>query len=194
MSKKLKIKIGTKFSKLEIVEEVFWRDRRYFKCKCDCWTYKIVRLNDLRNWKTKSCWCLRLNWIVHTTHWMNWTKIYRVFVWIKNRCNNKNERRYKDYWWRWIKCEWNSFEEFYEDMKEWYSENLQIDRIDNDLNYCKENCRWITAKENCRNRRTNIIYKWKCLTEWCEKLWLHYWTIHSRIYKYNYSVKEALNI
>jgi hypothetical protein len=37
-----------------------------------------------------------------------------------------------------------------------YEESLQLDRIDNDKGYCKENCRWVTCKENCNNRRTNI--------------------------------------
>jgi hypothetical protein len=52
---------------------------------------------------------------------------------------------------------WEKFENFYDDMKDGYADNLQLDRIDPDGDYTKENCRWITAKENSRNRRDNTI-------------------------------------
>ena len=92
---------------------------------------------------------------------------------IKTRCYNKNCRSYQDYWARWITVcdEWkNSSKAFYDDMMDWYKKWLQIDRIDNNGNYCKENCRWVTAKENCRNRR-NTLYNslWVILIESAEK-------------------------
>ena len=81
-----------------------------------------------------------------------------VFWDIKHRCNNPKAKYYHRYWWRWIKCLRNTFEDFYNDMYESYIGHVneyglwmkytQIDRIDNDWNYCKENCRWVTAKEN----------------------------------------------
>lgn len=85
-------------------------------------------------------------------------KFYYVYYWIKYRCDNKNCKEYKYYWWRWIKNEWKSFSEFYNDMFEsyikhwieyWFSKwYCQIDRINNDGNYCKDNCRWVTSKQN----------------------------------------------
>lgn len=125
------------------------------------------------------------------SHWMCYTKIYRVYDWVKQRCNNKNTTSFNMYWWRWIKCLWNNFEEFYEDMWENYKEWLQLDRIDNNWNYCKENCRWVTPKNNSRNTRKNIVYKWKCLAEWCEELNLNYKTIYSRLKKW-ISFEKAL--
>lgn len=56
--------------------------------------------------------------------------------------------------WKWISvCErWNWFPNFVEDMYSLYSEWLELDRINNDWNYCPENCRWVTKSENCKNR------------------------------------------
>lgn len=118
-------------------------------------------------------------WSHIPTHWMSRTPIYKVYSSIKSRCNNKNNPSYKDYWWRWIKCEWRTFEEFYEDIwKNYIIWNSTIDRINNNWNYCKENCKLSNNKEQSRNTRRNKIieYKWqkKCLAEWLELYWINY--------------------
>lgn len=101
-------------------------------------------------------------------------KLLMVFKSIRNRCNNKNVKFYKDYGWRWIKCKWKTFKEFYKDMWNTYKKWLQIDRENNNWNYCKENCRWITHKEQQRNKRNNIIIDGITLPEFCEKYNLNY--------------------
>lgn len=85
-------------------------------------------------------------------------RLMKIWSWIQWRCNSPLNASYQRYWWRWIKCLWVSFEEFYNDMvdgyiihwnKYWFDKKwTQLDRIDNDWDYCKENCRWVTAKEN----------------------------------------------
>jgi hypothetical protein len=72
------------------------------------------------------------------------------------RCHNEKAPNYKYYGGRGISvCDrWrDSFENFLIDMGVPDSFNLEVDRIDNNGNYCPENCRWSTHKENTRNTR-----------------------------------------
>lgn len=125
------------------------------------------------------------------THRMSNTKIYNVFKWVENRCNNSNTKFYYLYGGRWIKCLWNSFEEFYNDMWDSYKEWLTLERINNNWNYCKENCSWETKKIQAWNRKNSIRYEWKCLKHWCEELWICQETIKSRIKNW-WDLKEAI--
>lgn len=180
--RKIDVMQWDKYWLLTIISEEYWRKLRTFKCKCDCWNICIVKLMSLRWWNTKSCWCYR-NDITNQpkTHWMTSTKIYFVYNWIKARCNNIKNKSYPRYWWRWIRCEWTSFEEFYYDMSESYKEWLQLDRIDVNWNYCKENCRWATTKEQSMNKRNTLMYKWMPLIKYCELNWISYNMARARI-------------
>lgn len=101
-------------------------------------------------------------WESHTRFWV----IYRN---MKKRCNDPNSTYYYLYWWKWIRCMWNSYDSFKKDMYESYVEhcekywdkNTSIDRIDSNWYYCKENCRWATVIEQWRNTCRNHRYKWK---------------------------------
>lgn len=178
--KKIIINIWDKFNRLTITKELSKREhRRYVKCSCDCWKeIESVLLYSLTSGNTKSCGCLykesSVIWKRSLTHWMSDTKIYKVFDNLLARCNRVNNSRYKNYWARWIKCEWEKFEDFYKDMWDSYKEWLQIDRIDNNWNYYKKNCRWVNCKTNVRNRSNTVYYKWIPLWEYCEKNWLDY--------------------
>jgi len=125
-------------------------------------------------------------------HWMTWTRIYGIFRDLKTRCNNKKCKDYHIYWGRWIINEWGSFNEFYKDMKEWYEEHLTIDRINNDWNYYKSNCKWSTRKEQQMNKKNNLLYKWIHIKEYCKKNWVNYYTIISRIYYKSYTIEQAI--
>ena len=124
-------------------------------------------------------------------HWMAKTKFYRVFCWIKARCNNPNTKYYHLYWGRGIKCEWRKFEDFYSDMFSSYKEWLTIERKNNDWNYCKNNCCWEDMKTQSWNRKGSIRYEWKCLSHWCDELNVNRWTIISRIRNW-WDIKEAI--
>lgn len=169
MTKYIGMPKWTRFWRLETmwIEQKEWR---YFmeKCKCDCWNYKYINKGSLKNWRTRSCWCLnsevRSIKGKNKTHGMSDEKIYRIFKSMKNRCEKTNVDCYYRYWWRWIKCLWMTFEDFLADMyesylehyKQYWAKNTSIERIDNNWHYCKENCKRSTAKEQAMNRRNNV--------------------------------------
>jgi hypothetical protein len=82
---------------------------------------------------------------------------YRRWLNMRYRCSSPACRQYRDYGGRGITvCDrWQEFAAFYEDMYPTYRPGMQLDRIDNDAGYSPENCRWVTASQNTRNRRTN---------------------------------------
>jgi len=135
---------------------------------------------------------------------MEWTIPYRKFMSAKARCNDKNNDSYYRYWWRWIKFERKDFSDFRKDMWDAYYEHCAkywekdttLDRIDVDGNYCKENCRRATWKEQYNNMSTNhkVEYKWvkyNSLSTMCEDLWLKYELVKDRL-RYWWSVEDAV--
>ena len=198
------IKKGDKYNRLTAIKfshrnkwyEQFWL------FKCDCGNEKNINVSNVRNETTMSCGCLgkerRMKAIKNRkTHRMSNTKIYTTWERMKARCLNKNYHNYKDYGGRGITVcdEWMEFENFYKDMGN-KPEGKSIDRINNDGNYCKENCKWSTPKEQNNNSRNNhlLTYKGKTLTisQWAEKTGIKYGTLKSRINSYNWSIKKAL--
>lgn len=103
-------------------------------------------------------------------------KIYKRWASIKNRCVNEKYNQFINYGGRGISMcdEWiNSPENFIEwAINNGYQEHLTIDRIDNNGNYCPENCRWVTRKFQQNNRRVNILLtafgETKTLMQWSE--------------------------
>ena len=135
-------------------------------------------------------------------HGMYGTRFYNIFKSIKSRCNNKNTREYNFYGGRGIKIIWIDFLSFKNDMYESYLEHLKnnsytsIDRYpDKNGNYCKENCRWATQKEQTRNTRRNDLFTFKgqtkCLSEWAEELGIKRATLWTRLHRDKWSVERA---
>lgn len=126
-----------------------------------------------------------------------YTGIYGSWYALRQRCDNQNNKQYKDYGGRGITYpkEWRDFCKFKYDMGWSYKEGLTIDRIDNDKNYSKENCRWVTRKTQNRNKRCNHILelggKKMTLPEWAEYLGIKFGTLRSRYYR-GMSIKEIL--
>ncbi len=91
-------------------------------------------------------------------HGKSKSSVYKIWVGILSRCNNPKVKIYKYYGGRGIKVcdEWLDFTNFYRDMGD-RPNKFQLDRINNDGNYCAENCRWITAKENNPYNKGTVI-------------------------------------
>ena len=136
--------------------------RHYWVCRCDCGKKTIVAKSKLILGATKSCGCLNqeLRDARNHVHGYCGSRIYRIWKTMKSRCHNPKFHSYRDYGARGITIckEWSDFRVFLSDMGKSYRDNLSIDRKNNDGNYCKENCRWATHKQQANNRRKR---RWK---------------------------------
>ena len=156
------------FGKLVVIK--YLHNNKYgsamWKCKCACGNVLNVRGSNLTTGNTTQC-----KQCASKTHGMSNTRIYNIWRSMKTRCSNDKQPNYKRYGDRGIKFDknWNKFENFYNDMKDGYSDNLTLERIDNSKGYSKNNCKWVTPAQQNRNMRTNInvIYNGikYCLTD-----------------------------
>ena len=157
---RLEIQKGDRYGMLTVISETKKVGQyRAFKLKCDCGQTTIVRLNHLRRTEQPvlSCGCNQQVAMheARRSHGKTGTQIYQRWLSMKDRCQNSNNRSYPDYGGRGIKvCKrWQIFENFLADMGERPGDNFQLDRIDNDGDYKRDNVRWATRQQQVRNRR-----------------------------------------
>lgn len=135
---------------------------RCWLCRCSCGVEKIVREAPLRRGLVKSCGCL----CKKTKHGHSLrgkpSRTYMCWSSMIQRCNNPNHRYWKHYGGRGIQIhpDWLIFKNFLRDMGE-LPKGLSLDRVDNNGDYEKENCKWSTPKEQTNNRRCSPINKLK---------------------------------
>ena len=135
----------------------------------------------------------------HIMHGKRKTRLYRIWANIKTRCYNERDPHFERWGNRGITmyAAWkDNFQNFYDwAISHGYSDELTIDRIDNNGNYEPLNCRWITVKEQNRNKRNVrfITYggKTQTIPEWTKELHLGKETIRERL-KRGYTDYEAL--
>src|SRR3990167_8617060 len=173
---------GNRYGRLLVVEQAPRKEspRVSWVCKCDCGNVITIDASSLKYGITKSCGCLNKEMASRRmkTHGFKHTRFYNIYFSIFSRCNNPNNKSFPHYGGRGIKNLWSSFEQFRDDMHESYckhiskygEKNTTIDRVNNNGNYSKENCRWATLIEQARNKRSsiNITYlgETRCLKEW----------------------------
>lgn len=136
----LKDLTGQKFGRWTVLKHVPHKRRLRWLCKCNCGTIKEVNQQSLLSKTSVSCGCYKTD--TCTKHGGSYTRLYRIWTSIKERCYRQKHMNYHNYGGRGIKMcqEWlGSFETF----RDWalthgYQEHLTIDRKDNDGNYTPE--------------------------------------------------------
>ena len=186
---------GCRFGRLVVIEQVptsALDNKRRWLCRCDCGNTLITTTQNLRKGDTKSCGCFKHDSTVARMlkHGDTGTHLYNVWKAKRKRCYNDRNTDYKYYGGRGIRVcdELNSD---FESFKRWavshgYSPELTIDRINSDKDYSPSNCRWITMKSQCNNRRNNITYSFNnethTLSEWSEIADIPYHTLYMRLH------------
>ncbi len=126
------------------------RKRHYCLFRCPVCN-EDVKIDIYYGKKANTCNGCRGTQIKPLSHGMTGTPPYIAWNNMKSRCDNESADSYDRYGARGISYtpKWKTFESFWADMGETYKDGLTIDRIDNNGNYYKDNCQWITKSENC---------------------------------------------
>lgn len=186
--------IGTRYGLLTVMERSVGAPR-YFLCRCDCGSEKLIRCDHLVGGKTISCGCehaRRASARAHVMHAANTkhgacrSSMYNRWHAIRRRCTVESAPAYQNYGARGIYvCErWRqSFEAFRDDMGE-PPPGATLERVDNDGPYSPENCRWATRAEQASNRRVNKVVTWQGktlnLSQWSRETGIHRNTLDKR--------------
>lgn len=204
-SRKIMDLTGQRYGRLYVVGYVGVRkNKTHWLCLCDCGQHTTVESSSLRSGHTQSCGCYSLEVArkkgkANATHGMTHTSEYGTWYTMRNRCENPKATGYRIWGGRGIKvCDrWQKFENFFADMGPRPSPKHSIDRIDNDGDYCPENCRWATWTEQMNNKRTNRYITYQgvthSLSEWSRVLGIKYTTLKQRIYKRKWSIERAFS-
>lgn len=180
---------GQRFGRLTVVERAKNRNRSkdaYWLCCCDCGQETVVCGKSLRVELTKSCGCL--NREKNKSHGGSESRLYRIWVGMKARCNNSKCHSFPRYGGRGIAVctEW---ERDFSAFQEWakangYRDELTLDRIDNDKGYCPENCRWVPMYIQVNNRSNNCFLtldgRTQTVAQWSRELGIPETTVRER--------------
>lgn len=195
--------IGKTFGRLTVQSPKMLGDGTFsgkWNCVCECGNHSEVSTASLNNGNSQSCGCLSIDRSreVLGTHLMAGTPEYYSWSNMKARCLNVNSSNYSRYGGRGITVcdEWkDSFEAFYADMGP-RPEGASLDRIDNDGNYEKSNCRWATKIEQANNTSTNRMLtafgKTQSMADWAREQGLTHSCIKTRINRRGWDVEKAL--
>lgn len=195
---------GVRFGRLTCV---YYVGNCRWVCRCDCNlnTFKIVQKPALRNGHIISCGCVARERSAKrarkqsTKHGLHKIPEYNIWHAMWGRCENTKNPAWRLYGARGIRvCKrWETVEQFLSDMGRRPSSKHQIDRINNDANYCPDNCRWvlpvIQANNTSRNRFVEFGGERLTIGQWATKLGISYSTLHGRIHLSKWPIEAALN-
>jgi len=195
----LRNRVGERFGRLTVVGPHARREnggqmRTYWRCRCDCGNYVEVFVGSLTEGLTQSCGCYRDE--VSGARFKDWNErrstghcrepLYGTWTSMVSRCHSENDQAYCYYGARGISvcARWReSFEAFRDDMGPRPS-GRTLDRVNNDGDYTRENCRWATTQEQHRNRRGLCLLtfqgKTQTITEWAAEVGIPRVTLYGR--------------
>lgn len=194
---------GQRFGRLTVIRRAENSKRGHAKwfCVCDCGKQVIVWGTSLQTGNTKSCGCYakEKQREQHLIHSGNGTRLYRTWMSMKRRCDTSTVKNYADYGGRGINVcdEWlHNFEAFRNwSLENGYADDLTIDRINVDGDYCPDNCRWSTQLEQQNNKRNNHYEVFNgethTLAEWQKITGIPQATIRGRL-KRGWTIERAL--
>jgi len=201
--------VGHKFGRLFVIKNVGVNSKGATKwlCLCDCGNEIITVGKSLVTERTKSCGCYQKELVTNlgrsaSTHGMSKTKTYMIWSQMIRRCTYVKHKRYHDYGGRgilveprWLEKELG-FINFLNDMGE-CPKGYSIERLDNNGNYEKANCKWIPSRNQSKNTRSTLWVEIDgnrtCLAEACRKSKVKYSTAYKRI-KSGWSIEKALGV
>lgn len=205
--------IGKKFGRLTVISRVEnyidknGKPHSAWKCKCECGNDVFIRGTYLKNGSVKSCGCLNKDKLreMLTIHGESKARLYKIWVGIKERCFNENDSCYKNYGGRGITmCDewknnymlfrnWSYANGYCEDINK---ESYSIDRIDNNGNYCPDNCRWVGIKIQQNNTRHNHCIEYDgqmhTISEWADIYGIEYKLFYRRLKCFEWDLKQTL--
>jgi len=206
MSKKRDL-AGQRFGRLVVLYDTGERKngKVVWHCRCDCGNELDVRSDYLISGHTTSCGCYNRERAAetHTTHGMSrqgeQRPVYLAWHAMLQRCENPSIKYYKDYGGRGITvcAEWHDPVVFIDwALANGWRKGLTIDRINNNGNYEPSNCRWVTQKENNRNKRSNHLItfngKTQTMAQWAEEVDIGPCTLRYRINNLHWPIERAL--
>lgn len=169
------------------------------RCRCTCGKVTIVSNSRLLSGHTRSCGCLVFANRNNLIHGESYTRLHSIWAGMKQRCLNPKSPSFTRYGGRGISVceEWLDYQTFAAWAKaNGYRDDLTLERMDVNGGYTPENCKFITLAEQSRNRRSSrlLTYKGqtKCLEAWAKDFGINSGTLGSRLRRYGWSLKYAL--
>jgi hypothetical protein len=182
----------------------------YQVCECSCGAIVTTGVSSLKRGRSKSCGCLQKEIAkkqaielgkASVKHNLSRSSEYVVYYDILKRCQNPACKNYRDYGGRGIKvCDrWlgaSGFVNFFKDMEPRPSPKHSLDRIDNDGDYCPENCRWATNTQQSNNRRSNTLLvafgETGTISQFARKYGIRPDTLRRRLFALKWPIEKAL--
>ncbi len=199
--------VGLVFGRLTVLSYAKSEGRPTFSCKCSCGVEKQIAAHAVLR-RTRSCGCLSIETVrarrlkhgaTSAAGSEDQRRTFNIWVGMKARCLNPNNKRYHLYGARGITFDptWVEFENFVTDMG-LCPKGYSIEREDNDGNYRKENCHWLPRPKQAMNRQDTIWIRYQnqewCFKRLCEYLQVPYLRTYKRYVMRGWDLARSLNL